>query len=62
MTTQVQRAAGRDAAERGPLYEEITAKIIGELEEGHVPWVRPWRSDGSGTGVAMPSNATTSRP
>ena len=62
MTTQVQRAAGRDAAERGPLYEEITAKIIGELEEGHVPWVRPWRSDGSGTGVAMPRNATTSRP
>ena len=53
-------ASGRAAA-KPSLHEEITAKIIAELERGCPPWVRPWRSDGSGTGVAMPKNAATGR-
>jgi antirestriction factor ArdC-like protein len=31
--------AGRD---RTSLYQEITDKIITELEGGRVPWVQPW--------------------
>jgi hypothetical protein len=31
--------AGRD---RASLYQEITDKIVGELESGRVPWVQPW--------------------
>jgi antirestriction protein ArdC len=35
------------------LYQEITDKIIGELEQGRVPWVQPWG------GVSAPRNAAT---
>src|SRR5690606_20876326 len=28
--------------ERGNLYQEITDKIIAELEQGRCPWVQPW--------------------
>ena len=31
--------AGQD---RTSLYDEITGKIIAELETGRVPWVQPW--------------------
>ena len=31
--------AGRD---RTSLYQEITDKIIAELQAGRVPWVQPW--------------------
>jgi antirestriction protein ArdC len=46
------------------LYDEVTARIIGELEAGRVPWVQPWsdRADGLGAAVAMPRNAVTGRP
>lgn len=27
---------------RVPLYEEITKRIISELEAGRLPWVQPW--------------------
>lgn len=43
---------------RGTLYQEITAKIIAELEAGRVPWVQPWHSAGM---PAMPVNAGTDR-
>lgn len=46
----------------GPdLYEEITCKILSELEAGRVPWVQPWRSDGAAALVGLPSNAATGR-
>jgi antirestriction protein ArdC len=45
------------------LYETVTARIIGELERGATPWVKPWRS-GRGTvgGTFLPYNAGTGRP
>lgn len=46
---------------RGNLYREITAKIIAELEQGIVPWVRPWRSAGQGPSLSLPKNAHTGR-
>ena len=36
------RVGARADEGRASLYEEITSKIIGELEAGRVPWVQPW--------------------
>ncbi|MBL7372416.1 DUF1738 domain-containing protein, partial [Escherichia coli] len=35
-------APARAGQDRTSLYDEITGKIIGELEAGRVPWVQPW--------------------
>ena len=48
------------ASPRSDLYEEITTRIIAELEEGRVPWIQPWSSDGVAA-LDMPRNATTER-
>ncbi|WP_066827733.1 ArdC family protein [Sphingomonas mali] len=47
-------------ANRASLYEEVTNRIIAELEAGRVPWVQPWGRVG-GTGPALPRNALTAR-
>jgi antirestriction protein ArdC len=49
------------SSSRRNLYREITAKIIAELEQGIVPWVRPWRSAGHGPSLALPRNARTGK-
>jgi antirestriction protein ArdC len=59
MSTHAARArAGR---ERPSLYQEITGKIIAELEAGRVPWVQPWGSAAAKTSLAMPKNAASQR-
>jgi antirestriction protein ArdC len=50
--------AGRD---RTSLYQEITEKIIAELEAGRVPWVQPWGTSAAKASLAMPKNAATQR-
>jgi antirestriction protein ArdC len=50
--------AGRD---RTSLYQEITDKIITELEAGRVPWVQPWGTAAARASLAMPKNAATHR-
>lgn len=50
----------RPRQDRVGIYEEITTRIMAELEEGRVPWVQPWAT--SGAPLAMPRNAGTSRP
>jgi len=39
-------AGKHKAAPRGSAYDEITARILAELEKGKVPWSRPWVGDG----------------
>jgi antirestriction protein ArdC len=61
-----QSAAGtaahpRPANDRTNLYEEITNKIIAELEAGCFPWVQPWGSSGVRAPLGLPRNATTGR-
>jgi antirestriction protein ArdC len=53
-------SAGRPRAD---LYEEVTQRIVGELEAGRLPWVQPWgRVPGSGTAaIGPPRNALTGR-
>src|SRR5438270_1993947 len=50
--------AGQD---RSNLYNEITDKIIAELEAGRVPWVQPWGTAAAKASLAMPKNAATQR-
>lgn len=41
------------------LYQEITERIITELEQGHVPWVQPW--EGARCALGLPRNGLTER-
>jgi antirestriction protein ArdC len=48
-------------ADRVSLYDDITDKIIADLEVGRVPWVQPWRGSTAGTPLGLPTNAATGR-
>lgn len=53
------RSTGKD---RPSLYQEITDRIIAELEAGCVPWVQPWGRANAKAAVGLPRNAATGRP
>ena len=48
-------------ADRTSIYDEITNKIITELEAGRVPWVQPWGTAAAKAPLALPNNASTGR-
>ncbi|QPI71954.1 ArdC family protein [Sphingobium sp. Cam5-1] len=50
----------RKEESRTSLYDEVTARIITELEAGRLPWVQPWGEHG-GAGPGLPRNALTGR-
>ncbi len=54
-------ASARAGQDRASLYDEITGKIISELEAGRVPWVQPWGTAAVKAPLAMPRNAATGR-
>ena len=54
-------ASARPGHDRTSLYDEITGKIIAELETGRVPWVQPWGTAAAKAPLAMPKNAATGR-
>ena len=41
------------------LYDEVTAQIVAELEEGRFPWARPW--DAAAFAPGLPRNAASRR-
>ncbi len=51
----------RATSTRSSLYDDITDRIIAELEEGRLPWVQPWGTPDAEAPLAMPRNAATSR-
>ena len=55
-----QNRAARGGA-RSNLYDDITDKIIAELEAGRLPWVQPWGTAAAKAPLAMPRNAATAR-
>ena len=57
MTQIAQTSRGRFA--RAPLYEQITDRIIAELETGRLPWVQPW--DAGRAAVGIPYNVVSDR-
>ena len=54
-------ARAQTHSDRASLYDEITDRIIAELEAGRVPWVQPWGTAAARAPLAMPKNATTGR-
>ena len=46
---------------RAGLYQEITDKIIAELEAGRAPWVQPWGTAAAKAPLGLPKNACTQR-
>lgn len=54
-------ASARAGQDRASLYDEITGKIVAELEAGRVPWVQPWGTAAAKAPLAMPKNAATGR-
>jgi antirestriction protein ArdC len=54
-------ARARAGSDRTSIYEEITDKIIRELEAGRVPWVQPWGTTAANASLTMPKNASTGR-
>jgi antirestriction protein ArdC len=49
----------RSGADKGSLYQEVTDRVISELEKGSFPWVQPWGAAKAGLG--LPKNAATAR-
>jgi len=51
----------RGSKKRGNIYEEVTAKIIAELEAGRFPWAQPWvvRDEAAHFSPGLPKNAAT---
>ena len=52
----------RTGHDRTGLYQEITDKIIANLEAGCAPWVQPWGTAAAKAPLGMPRNASTNRP
>jgi antirestriction protein ArdC len=42
---------------RVSLYDEVTDRIVRELEQGCVPWIQPWKS--SGVALGLPRSAAS---
>ena len=61
-TNRSARVEGGDqpAEPRANLYDEVTSRIVAELEDGRIPWVQPWGKAGTAT-PGLPRNATTGR-
>ena len=62
------KGAGEDrqTENRANLYDEVTARIVSELEAGRLPWVQPWGASGvdaspGSAGPGLPPNALTAR-
>ncbi|MVZ98113.1 DUF1738 domain-containing protein [Sphingorhabdus sp. IMCC26285] len=53
------RAVRGGEASRVSLYDEVTAKIIAQLETGIFPWAQPWSSNAAVPG--LPRNAISGR-
>ena len=49
----------RRQTERTSLYQDVTDRIVAELEAGRVPWVQPWGQAKAPLG--LPTNASTGR-
>jgi antirestriction protein ArdC len=57
---QAAKVAPERSTSRVDLYQEVTSRIIAELEAGRFPWVQPWNSGGV-VAPGMPRNALTGR-
>jgi hypothetical protein len=59
--TRCSRPLRRSGSNRASLYDEITNKIITELEASRVPWVQPWGTAAAKAPLGLPKNAAMGR-
>lgn len=59
--TKARRTRGEvdGRAGRASLYDEVTARVVAELEAGRFPWVQPW--DAAAAAPGLPRNAASNR-
>jgi N-terminal domain of anti-restriction factor ArdC len=55
------KVAPKTAAPKASLYEEITARIIADLEAGTFPWAQPWGASPGNAALGLPRNAATGK-
>lgn len=53
--------AGKTAGSHADLYDDVTQRIVSELEAGRLPWVQPWAASAGTPGPGLPRNALTGR-
>ncbi|WP_291075458.1 zincin-like metallopeptidase domain-containing protein [Hyphomonas sp.] len=51
----------KQESQRRDLYQEVTSRIIDELEQGRAPWVQPWGGADTSTPLGLPENGATGR-
>jgi antirestriction protein ArdC len=51
--------ANQSLSPKRDLYQDVTARILAELEQGALPWIKPWSAT---AGANVPANAVTNRP
>ncbi|MBR1194201.1 DUF1738 domain-containing protein [Bradyrhizobium sp. AUGA SZCCT0274] len=56
-----ERAERPKATPKASLYEEITGRIIADLESGTFPWAQPWGAGPANAALGMPRNAATGK-
>jgi antirestriction protein ArdC len=44
------------------IYLDVTNKIVSALNQGVIPWIKPWKTTGSSADCPFPINAITRRP
>src|SRR3546814_8341095 len=54
-----ERRCAMPERKRETIYQEVTDRIIAELEAGRVPWAQPWGAAKAALG--LPKNAATGR-
>ena len=52
---------GHTPKTKASLYEEITARIIADLEAGTFPWAQPWGAGPGNAALGLPRNAATGK-
>jgi len=58
--TRARAKAPQPASDRTSLYDEVTGRIIADLEQGRLPWVQPW-GEANALSPGLPRNALTGR-
>lgn len=53
--------AARPKTARGDLYQEVTDRIIAEMEARRLPWVKPWDTKHAACAVGLPRNAVSGK-
>jgi antirestriction protein ArdC len=62
MSRYSNRSARGEVEQRASLYDEVTNRIIAELEAGRFPWAQPWDAALAGPKPGLPRNAVSGRP